>query len=404
MIKKLLNDILKLSLILLICSIYIIEPLEVAAASKATTIAGLREELAKLKQEKIDNANAVKSTQGEISAKKNAIYNAYKDQEKAQSDIEAAEIKIEEINGEIETTTKQIEDLLKTLQIMQGENAYLEYISGSSSVTEMVMRTKAVDQITNYSKNQIDKMHNLIEENRQLQKDLENKKIELEGKISSYQSAVSSLGNQLSALAEITEDIDDQIKNQEALINYYSKICTSETQLLSRCSSVAVSFGWLRPLNKGSVTSNWGYRYIFGSTSFHNGIDLGGNSEGTNIYSAANGTVAAITRRSRCGGNKVYIHVNVNGKAYTTYYFHLLSINVNVGDNVTTNTVIGTVGGGKGTRSYDTCTTGAHLHFGVSTGYYLKDYSAYSTLTSRSTDPAKTVGFPSKGTWFYKRS
>ena len=50
-----------------------------------------------------------------------------------------------------------------------------------------------------------------------------------------------------------------------------------------------------------------------------------------------------------------------------------MSVNVKTGDIVTQNTVIGTVGGGSTSTSrggYDSCTTGAHLHFGVAEGWY----------------------------------
>ncbi len=69
----------------------------------------------------------------------------------------------------------------------------------------------------------------------------------------------------------------------------------------------------------------------------------------------------------------LYINVWMDGKEYTTYYYHLLNFNVNVGDRVTEDTVIGYVGGYSTSVAhggYDLCTTGAHLHFGVQNGYY----------------------------------
>ena len=97
-------------------------------------------------------------------------------------------------------------------------------------------------------------------------------------------------------------------------------------------------------------------------------------AEGTPVYAAASGTVVATYYRQRCGGNEVFIYSYVNGKYYTHYYYHLLSFNVNLGDVVTQDTIIGYVGGGYSTSAtyggYDNCTTGAHLHFGVAKGYY----------------------------------
>ena len=140
-----------------------------------------------------------------------------------------------------------------------------------------------------------------------------------------------------------------------------------------------------------------GYRW----GSYHNALDIGGNSEGTPVYAAAAGVVSGKIYRYSCGGNMLYIDVNVGGQAYTTYYYHLLDFNVEIGDVVDQNTVIGWVGGGPSTSSayggYDNCTTGAHLHFGVARGYY----NGYSVSRSNVITPP---GFPNTYGWsFYSR-
>ena len=97
----------------------------------------------------------------------------------------------------------------------------------------------------------------------------------------------------------------------------------------------------------------------------------------------------------------LYIDVNVDGKEYTTYYYHLLRFNVSMGQKVDTNTIIGWVGGYSTSSvhgGYDTCTTGAHLHFGVATGYY----NGYSIPMSNVITPP---GFPNQSGWsFYSRT
>ena len=92
---------------------------------------------------------------------------------------------------------------------------------------------------------------------------------------------------------------------------------------------------------------------------------------------------------------------NNMGSGYTTYYYHLLDFNVEIGDVVDQNTIIGWVGGGASTSSayggYDNCTTGAHLHFGVARGYY----NGYSVSRSNVITPP---GFPNTYGWsFYSR-
>ena len=182
-----------------------------------------------------------------------------------------------------------------------------------------------------------------------------------------------------------------------------------EEQDLDACVSVKGDTNFSKPLTRGTITSYFGYRTdpIKGTYSFHGAVDIGGNKEGTSVYSTANGMVGKIIRKASCGGNSVYIYHTINGKKYTSQYTHLLSINVSVGDQVTSNTVIGTVGGGAGTRSYDRCSTGAHLHFAIASGWYggsgTGSYSSYSTYLTKVMDPKDILGLPKKGTYWSSR-
>ena len=93
----------------------------------------------------------------------------------------------------------------------------------------------------------------------------------------------------------------------------------------------------------------------------------------------------------------LYVDVMVNGVAYTTYYYHLLRFNVNVGDVVSQGTILGWVGGWSTSTAhggYDYCTTGAHLHFGVAKGFY----NGYSIPRNNVITPP---GFPNQYGWRY---
>ena len=201
-------------------------------------------------------------------------------------------------------------------------------------------------------------------------------------------------------------DIDDEISSTEELIDYYESIGCQENEDLNSCVDVKGDTAFRKPLSKGTITSYFGYRThpVTGEKNkFHTGVDIGGNKEGTNIYSIANGMVGKIIKRSSCGGNQVYIYHTIGGKKYTSAYLHLLTINVSVGDAVTSNTVIGTVGGGSGTRSYDKCSTGAHLHLGLGTGWYGSTYTSYNTWVSNLVDPQDVLNLPNKGVYWYSR-
>lgn len=408
MMRKILDSAFRIFLILVFAATYVLEPMSVSA--EADTLGELKKELATLKEKKRQQDSAKKQTQAEIQAKKNAIYKANQEIEEAGRQIEEAEKEIKASEVTIEELTGETEKLLAFMQMMQGENAYLEYVSGSSSITELIMRLRAVEQITDYNRDNLEELKELIESNKQLKIDLAKKQEENEQKKIDYQNTIDSLGSDLASIAEITEDLASEIKSKEELINTYSKMGCTDSQSLSSCARVIESTTWLKPFKKGKVTSNFGWRNhpLSGKKSFHNGIDIG-VAEGTTIYSATNGQVVAVTSSS-CGGRKLYITSLVGGKKYTVYYYHLWQINVKVGDIVTQQTPIATVGGGSKSKAWakangyavDTCTTGAHLHYGVSNGWYLRDNNyGYSKLIANNINPP---GYPKAGNYFYSRT
>ena len=398
----------KILTILLIFCLFI-PILEPNAASKANTIKELRNELSALKQKKKNNENSKYQTQKEIDNGKNTIYNAQIEIANNQTKIDNAKAEIEVLNVEIADTEASIKKLVNAYQIASGENAYLEYVFNAKTYAELIYRYAVVDQILTYNEEQIISWKDKIEQNNQLQIDLSNREIELENQITNLSSEIDKLGSKLEEYTEITMDINDEISSTQELIDYYVNLGCEEDQDLDACVSVKGDTNFSKPLTRGTITSYFGYRNdpITGKRSFHGAVDIGGNKEGTSVYATANGMVGKIIRKSSCGGNSVYIYHTINGKKYTSQYTHLLSINVSVGNQVSSDTVIGTVGGGKGTKSYDRCSTGAHLHFAIATGWYggsgTGSYSSYSTYLTKVIDPQDILGLPNKGKYWTSR-
>lgn len=376
------------------------------AASKAKTIAELRSELSALKASKKANETKKSKTQSEISQSNQNITNAKNEITTNQGKIEQAKIDIENLNQEIVDTEESIKKTIQAYQLTDGENVYLEYVFDATSYEELVYRYAIVEQILDYNNEQIDKYNDLIKKNEQLQVDLANREIELNNQIESLSSKIDDLGNQLEEITEHTMDIQDEIDSTQELIDYYVKLGCSENQDLNECVSIKGDTSFRKPLTKGTITSYYGYRTnpLTGKgTKFHSGVDIGGNKEGTNVYASANGMVGKIIRRASCGGNQVYVYHTINGVKYTTSYWHLLSINVSIGDKVDSTTVVGTVGGGSGTRSYDSCSTGAHLHYMVAKGWYGETYTTYSKFLANTLNPKDILNLPNKGTYWYSR-
>jgi len=392
-------------LLLVIVSLFMISTVKVDASSGAKTLAELRKELQALKNKKSANESAKKKTQNEITAAGNSIESSRNEITKGQEQIEKAKKDIEELTLDIADSKEKMKSLMNSYQKSEGDNIYLEYLFESESYADFVYRYTIIKQLADYTENQIIEMQDKIKTNEDLQEELKKKEIELNNKINSLEKSIDSLGDQLDDLVEETMDIKDEISSTEELINYYKNLGCGENENLDDCVSVKGDTKLRKPLVKGTITSYFGYRYhpISGKYKLHTGTDIGGNPEGTPVYASANGMVGKIIRKASCGGNQVYIYHTIGGKQITTGYMHLLSINVSIGDKVTSTTIIGQVGGGKTTQKYDSCTTGAHLHFMIANGWYGKTYTSYSTFVSNLQDAKKVLNLPNKYTYWYSR-
>lgn len=381
-----------------------------ASASKANNLKELRAELAAYQAKMNAAKQGSQNAQNKINSNKNSITAAEAEINTNKQKIEDSKKKIEELNVEIRDTEEQIKELLRSYEIMKGDNVYLDYIFGATSVSDFIIRCSISGQLASYNDELVASYEAKISENEQLQIDLNNREKQLDSQIENLENSITSLGEQIRQFDSEAVKFEDEVIATQESINYYVKQGCKETESFDSCVSMRSDTGFVRPLKKGVRTSNFGYRGTNPATGapndYHSGVDIGGNGEGTNVYSVANGRVGKIVRRSSCGGNVVYVYHTINGTKYTSAYMHLLSIKVNVGDLVTNTTVVGTVGGGAGTRSYDKCSTGPHLHLSLGTGWYGSTYVSYSSWRSHLVDPGKKdyVNIPAKGKWFYSRT
>jgi murein DD-endopeptidase MepM/ murein hydrolase activator NlpD len=90
---------------------------------------------------------------------------------------------------------------------------------------------------------------------------------------------------------------------------------------------------------------------IYGHNSCHTGIDIGAPS-GTSAISADSGSVATITRGGPYGNAVLVVH----GGGLTTFYAHLSSVSIGVGESIKAGQEVGKVGSTG-------WSTGPHLHF-----------------------------------------
>ena len=411
-INKIVSCFSRCFLVILLLVFYIFPiPIASATSNSDLTLAQMRTQLEKLKQQKAENEHQQEVTEAEKEAKNRALSNTYAKIEETQTKVEEAKQSIEESNARIAELNQQTQELMSYYQILSGNNTYMEFITDSSSMTELIMRSDAIEQLSSYNQEKLLELENLIDDTEQKQVELLEYEDELNANVADYQKQLEEIDSSLIQFSDISMSIDEQIEMLEDSIETNENMGCKESETLNACTlrlsrENAVdytwyvnNYGWLKPVTKGRISSLFGWRSVPGQSSYHSGIDIA-ISEGTNVYPAASGVVIRTVSRSSCGGNQIYIQAVVNGEVYTMQYAHLLEVYVKKGDTVDVNDVIA-LSGGYSTASryggYDTCTTGAHLHFGVSKGAY----TSFSNYTANLIDPP---GFPGKGSWFYSRT
>ena len=370
----------------------------------AKTLGQMRSELKKLQSQKAEADSKKNLTDSQISALTDEINTITSNISQTKNDIKSTEEDIIKNQNEIEAKEEETNELLKFLQVSSGENVYLEYIFEADSYTDFIYRYSVVSQLTEHNNELMQELSVLVD-------NLETKKKELAGKQSKLESESNDLNSKMAVLKvnlqnykEEGTTLEEDINDMKKKIKEYDDLGCRDNEDVTSCiarinsskgsgggTTVINATGWSYPLTWGCVTSEYvgyGNRTDWpGSVSGHHGIDLDCVSEGTKVYAAATGVVARIVKYSSCGGNMVWVYHNINGVPYTTVYMHLLSISAYENQIVTPSTVIGAVGGGS-TASYDNCTGGSHLHFGMADGHNAYNFNANSL------NPRNIINFP----------
>ena len=159
------------------------------------------------------------------------------------------------------------------------------------------------------------------------------------------------MGELTVSLNVITEN-GEFIESQPISSTVTTEPITQVVAMGTKARPVTASYGeFIWPV-QGTFSSPFGYR----GSGFHSGIDIC-NSLGTPISAADGGTVTyAGSGAGYEGYGNIVVITHDNGNQ--TYYAHLDSISVNVGDKVYRGQEIGTMGNTG--RS-----TGVHLHFEI---------------------------------------
>ena len=397
---------------------------EVAIGAKDKTLNEHLKEFEQLKKDLAANQSQQEVTEEQIGKAREEIAKISAEQEKLELEIETLTEEINQLEKDIIAKNDEMKNIIRYYQLSStGEDAYLEYLFTATDFTDFIYRMSIAEQLSNYNDTLIDEYNALIVENETKKEEASQKVLELEAKTKELESKLKELNGELQTTMEGAMSIEQEINTINRLIKnlkeeYDMYKCdynlTYDECIIQALGDKLTDTRFYRPLQSGRVSSVWGARSFTLNgrpySDFHRAVDLS-TSHGSKVYAAANGKVVLVENAKKsydknhknvCGGNKIYIIHIINGKKYTTAYYHLATLKVKEGDLVTHNTVIATVGGTRA-EYWDNCSTGAHLHFQVANGHYGDTFKSYSGFNAASFNPKKIISYPGSGGSFSGR-
>lgn len=374
--------------------------------TKAVTLKEYENQVAKYTAELKEKEAKIARNDAEVAEVKKKISEIENQIKTTENEISTLEKEIEESNQKIAKKKEDSKKIMKYFQVVNGENTYLEYIFGATSITDMIYRMSVVEQLTEYNQKIVKELTKLIEENNKKKSELQEKQKELDKLKNDLQDQKERIEADSASIRETMPSTKDQIKMYQNQVTYWkNKGCKSSDVLGITCgvpkkvsggaSGITAANGFRFPVAGGSITNG------YGGHSGHLGIDVTrgsrANSYGAPIYAVAIGEVIA-KYYDNAGAKVIKIVHNYNGRLVFSTYAHLKDFNVNEGDLVTPDTIIGYMGNTgycipAPSAACPYC--GTHLHLEMSEDYdwkyNLSGYNVYNKYINYIVNPFKYI-------------
>lgn len=292
---------------------------------------------------------------------------------------------IEETTRKLETQQQAFLDRM-VANYMEEDADYMELILGSTDLVDFLTRLDSVNAIMDYDR----KIIKELEQNRAIleadQKTLEEAQATQVQRANEYAETIKetqmALDQKYEYMQQLTQveatwvaeytyqkELENQINAE--LERYLWELAEKqrkleEQQKLEAQKYQAAKSGW--PLEAGAnwyVSSNFGWRNLYGVQDYHLGIDLA-CANGTDVLAFNSGTVLKSEYHWSYGNYVLIDH----GGGIATLYAHLSDRWVSAGDTVTSGQQIGNVG-------LTGTTFGYHLHFEVRENGSVTDPAPY---------------------------
>lgn len=375
-------------------------------STEAKTITEFEAEVKNYTQNLENVKNQIVTNEAEVAKIKANISSIEVQVKNAEKEIETLQEEIDKSNEEIKEKSEESKKIIEYYQISNGENIYLEYAFGATSITDMIYRMSIVEQLTEYNDKLMDELEALIAKNKKQQENLNAKKKQLEKSKENLINQKLKLDADSAALKAGVPGIEQQIKAAKSQLDFYKKLGCGPSEDIQACQrrienqnnqSLPSVNGYFRPLEHGYVTQWYSGCGTWSSTkrvcSGHIGIDISSSNKSIDVYPIAAGVVFARYYDS-AGALVVKVkHKLDNGTYIYSTYAHQRNFKVSLGQYVSVNTSLGQMGSTGNS-------TGPHVHLEITScdwnpggGCLWESYSRYSTY-----NPTDFVRFPSKWT------
>ncbi len=250
---------------------------------------------------------------------------------------------------------------------MREDTDFLQLLLGSESIADFLTNAERINAILRYDRGVVEELRENRESLETDRRNLELAKYSQTALVKTYEESIAQ--NQ-ALYDQKLRYINSLTSDETSLVNEYSYYKNLETeknaeleaylaelaeqQAKINATYVGGTIWWpLDPDSRYRVSSEYGWRNLFGMQDFHLGIDLAAPN-GT-VVLAANGGTVLKSEYHWSYGNYVLID---HGGGISTLYAHMSSNAVYAGEQVTAGQTIGWIGLTGNTSGY-------HLHFEV---------------------------------------
>jgi len=342
----------------------------------------IEDELEEVKQQREDTQKKIEEAKvteqlyiGEIFDVENQLLGALSELTGLRTRLADAQEKVAGTIAELTLKEEELDDiedeLNDNIRILNSRISYV-YKNGSNHILGLLLSVDTFVEFTSnlklvnlFARQGNDNVHQ-IKDKRNAVMNIKKVMIELREKQKDHQDKMSDLVSQSENKTVQIEALHSQKKtllsqtraNKEELIRMEAEFAEKEDELIKILESYKYGIppsGKLLWPSSGPMVSGFGYRIhpILGINRFHSGIDIGA-PQGAQVIAAAGGEVIQAGYFGGYGYSVMLYH----GGGYATWYAHLSSINVSMGQMVERGKLVGLVGSTG-------WSTGPHLHFEI---------------------------------------